>query len=115
MEDTALAAGRLNSVSLHLISPELMARGLDAFTRAKPSLTSQVTLFDRHGRQVWPPKVARDMSLFDPQRYADPRASADWWKFGELNAAKAKAESQMVNDYYERQARLKEARERAGK
>jgi hypothetical protein len=52
------------------------------------------------------------MSLFDPQRYADPRASADWWKFAEQDAAAARADSARVNDYYEQQHKQREERER---
>jgi hypothetical protein len=57
------------------------------------------------GKQVWPPVVPHDMSLFDPQLYADPRYSADWWKFRQQDAAYAKAEGQRVNGHYAQQAR----------
>jgi hypothetical protein len=107
-----LHQSRPSGVRLHLDSPELMARGLEAFSRDKPSLLQLVQLYDRNGKQVWPPVVPRDMSLFDPQRYADPRASADWWKYKDLAAEQAKAESERVNAYYENQRKLREERER---
>jgi hypothetical protein len=107
-----LHQARPSGVPLHLDSPELMARGLDAFSRAAPSVLTQLKLYDRHGKQVWPPVVPRDMSMFEPRRYADPRASADWWKFKEADAAHAKAESQRVADYYEKQNKEREAREK---
>ena len=86
----------------------MTARKLQAFGRDLPSLIKETVLFDfDNGRQSWPPIAPRDMSLFDPLRYADPRASADWWKFAEADAARAKVESQWVNDYYERQSKLR--------
>jgi hypothetical protein len=107
-----LHQARPSGVLLHLDSPELMARGLDAFSRAAPSLLTQLKLHDRHGKQVWPPVVPRDMSMFDPERYADPRAGPDWWKFKEQDAAHAKAESERVQEYYARQQKEREAREK---
>jgi hypothetical protein len=95
---------------LHLTGSELVARERERFTRDVPSLLQAVTLFDfDSGRQVWPPVHKRDMSLFDPQRFADPQASKDWWKFGDAKAAHAKAESQRVQDYYARQQKEREA------
>ena len=53
----------------------------------------------------WP----RDMSMFAP--VVDPRASKDWYKFQEQDAAHARAESQRVADYYEQQERERKERE----
>jgi hypothetical protein len=99
-------------LQIHLENAELLARGLEAFTRDKPSLLRLLQLYDSNGAQVWPVKVPRDMSLFEPARYADPRASADWWKYKDLAAEQAKAESERVNAYYEQQAKEREDRER---
>jgi hypothetical protein len=100
-------------VQLHLLGPELIARELERFTRDMPSLLQSVVLLDfDSGKRVWPPVAPRDMSMFDPERYADPRASKDWYKFAEANAAHAKAESERVADYYEKQNKEREAREK---
>jgi hypothetical protein len=107
-----LHQSRPSGVALHLDAPELLARGLEAFSRATPSLLRLVQLFDRNGKQCWPPVQKRDLSLFDPQRFADPRASADWWRFAEQNAAYAKAQSELVSRYYENQAKERDERER---
>jgi hypothetical protein len=107
-----LLESRPSGVKLRLDGSELMARGLEAFSRATPSLLQLVQLYDRNGKRVWPPVVPRDMSLFDPGRYADPRASADWWKYKDLAAEQARAESARVGEYYEQQAKEREERER---
>jgi hypothetical protein len=103
-----LHQARPAGVKWHLDNPELMARGLDAFSRDRPSLLTLLRLHDRTGKQVWPRVQPRDMSLFDPQGYADPRASKDWYKFAEHDAARAKAESERVQEYYEQQQRKRE-------
>jgi hypothetical protein len=103
-----LHQARPSGVQLHLDSPELLARGLDGFSHDRPSLLTLLKLHDRTGKQVWPPVQKRDMSLFDPQRYADPRASKDWYKYAEQDAAHAKAESERVQEYYEKQQRKRE-------
>jgi hypothetical protein len=110
---SALHQARTAGVQLHLLGAELIARELERFTRDVPSLLQVVTLFDfDSGKQVWPPIQKRDMSMFDPQRYADPRASKDWYKFAEANAAHNRAESKRVADYYEKQNKDREAREK---
>jgi hypothetical protein len=106
---STLHQARPSGVALHLTGSELVARELERFSRDVPSLLQAVTLFDFHtGKRVWPPVQKRDMSMFDPQRYADPRASRDWWKFAEADAAHAKAESARVQEYYEKQQRKRE-------
>jgi hypothetical protein len=95
---------------LHLDAAELLMRNLTQFSRNTPSLLQLVQLFDRDGKQVWPPKVPRDMSMFDGALYADPRRGPDWWKFAEADAAHARAESQRVQQYYEQQNKEREAR-----
>ena len=109
---SALHEGRSAGVQLHLLGAELIAREMERFTRATPSLLQSVVLHDfNSGKRVWPPVVPRDMSMFDPERYADPRASKDWWKFKEADAAHAKAESQRVADYYEKQNNERDEKE----
>jgi hypothetical protein len=97
-------------VARHLDNPELMARGLNAFSRDTPSLLTLLQLYDLHGQRVWPPVVPRDMTIFAP--VVDPRASKDWWKFAESDAAHAKAESERVQEYYDKQRREREERDK---
>jgi hypothetical protein len=49
------------------------------------------------------------VSLFAP--VVDPRASKDWYKFREADAAQAKTESAKVVEYYEQKDRERKARE----
>jgi hypothetical protein len=100
--------------SLHIESAELTARKLERFTRDEPSLPTVVQLFALDGKQVWPPKVARDMSLFAPVVIADAAHSPDWWR-PEVQAARnaeAKAEADRVAQYYEQQNKQREEREK---
>jgi hypothetical protein len=57
-----LHQARPSGVTLGLDSPELLARDLTEYSRGTPSLLRCVQLYDRFGKQVWPPPVARDMS-----------------------------------------------------
>jgi hypothetical protein len=112
-----LHESRAAGVALHLDSVELSARELERFTRDVPSLLTTVTLFDlKTGKQVWPPVVPRDMSLFAPVVPADPAHSPDWWR-PEVQAARnaeAAAEAQRVAEYYEQQNKQREEREKHG-
>jgi hypothetical protein len=100
--------------ALHIESVELTARKLERFTRDEPSLPTVVQLFALDGKQVWPVKVARDMSLFAPVVPADPARGPDWWRkeVQDARAAEAKAEADRVTAYYEKQAREREEREK---
>jgi hypothetical protein len=105
---STLHQARPSGVHLHLAGAEQTARGLERFSRDTPSLLRAVTLLEfNSGKQVWPPLAPLDASMFAPLP-DDPRHSADWWKFREQDAAHARAESQRVNDYYERQNKLRE-------
>jgi hypothetical protein len=110
-----LHQARPAGVALHIDSPELTARKLERVTRDVPSLLTAVTLYDFHnGKQIWPPVQKRDMSLFAPVVIADAAHSPDWWR-PEVQAARnaeAKAEAERVREYYERQAREREEREK---
>ena len=55
-------------------------------------------------KQIWPPIIPRDMSIFEPIPH-NPRYSADWWKYRDEEAAARRAESELVNARYERQAK----------
>jgi hypothetical protein len=101
-----LHQARPSGVSLHLDSVELTARGLERFTRDRPSLMNTLTLFDLiSGKQLWPQIIPRDMSVFAPQVPIIPSRSPDWWK-PEVQAARqaeAAAEAARVREYYEKQ------------
>jgi hypothetical protein len=69
-------------VGLHLHSAELVARGLDGFTRDEPSIANGLKLPDwEHGAQMtWPPPPQRiDPTLLMPVRHGDPRLYTDRW------------------------------------
>jgi hypothetical protein len=98
---------------LQLDGVELTARKMDRFTRNAPSLLKEMLLFDLHGKQVWPPVQRRDVSQFIPT-ITDIAHSPDWWR-PEVQAARsaeAKAEAERVAEYYARQNREREEREK---
>jgi hypothetical protein len=108
-----LQQGRPPGISLYLDSVELAARGLDRFTRDKPSLLNTLTLFDLpSGKQLWPQVVPRDMSLFNPVVPVNPAFSPDWWR-PEVQAARqaeAQREARRVAEYYEKQKQQQQER-----
>jgi hypothetical protein len=106
-----LLSARPSSVKDTLLAPELEARGLSRFTRAEPSITAQVQLFDLNTtKQIWPVPVPRDMSIFAPLPY-NPRYSGEWHKYQEEEANACRAESERVNAHYEQMAKERAARE----
>jgi hypothetical protein len=109
-----LHESRPAGVKLHLEGVELSARRLEAFSRGVPSLMTVVQLFALDGKRVWPPVVPRDMSLFAPVVPAGPARGPDWWRpeVQAARAAEAKAEAERVAEYYARQAKEREEREK---
>jgi hypothetical protein len=111
-EVSRLHSARPANVSLHLKSVELTARGLDRFTRDRPSLLNTLTLLNLpSGKQLWPQVVPRDMSLFAPVVPINPLHSPDWWR-PEVRAAReaeAAAEAARVADYYANQKAIQES------
>jgi hypothetical protein len=81
-----------------LLSPELIARGIDEFSRDEPSVTRELRLPDWRNseRMVWPPRqpspgvmIAESML---PNR--DPRYTADWAAAKDAEIAARRAEEQ---------------------
>jgi hypothetical protein len=106
-----LHQARPAGVMEHLGSAELHARGLDRFTRDKPSLLTSVFLFDwDSGRQAWPPRRPPMAAAFATSMVpaCDP---ADWATNQERRAAAQQAERQYRADYYARTTREQEERE----
>ena len=94
---------------------ELVARGLDNFSRADPPITKAVQLPDwtNSEKMVWPPpqpslavQVAASMTF--SQHPGD-----DWWQQREERTAALRAEQERVAAYYEEMARQREERENA--
>jgi hypothetical protein len=95
---------------------ELVARGLDNFTRADPPITKAVQLADwtHSERLIWPrsqPSLAAvfAMSMVPPH---DPRYTADWAAaLKEDNARRAVTEARWAEQEATRQAESKRAYE----
>src|SRR5579862_4652523 len=106
---------RPEGVQRNLVSVELHARGLDNFSRDKPSLLTSVCLFDwETGRQICPPpqqSMAAAFAAIVPA--SNQRFSGEWWKETEDGAARRRAEQQRIADYYKRASQEQEDRENA--
>ena len=114
-ELSRLHQARPPGVTLHLLSSELEARGLDGFSRDMPSLRTAVQLFDwSSGQQIWPPRRQSAQSAFAAAvPVDDARFSANWAQDNERRAAAQRAEQQRVADFYARVTREQEDRENA--
>ena len=101
-ELSALLQARPPGVMEHLLSAELLARGLDRFTRDTPSLLTSVSLFDfDSGRQIWPPRRPPMAAAFAASMVpaCDP---ADWANNYERRAEAQQRERQYTADFYAR-------------
>ena len=108
-ELSRLHQARPSGVSLHLLGAELVARGLESFSIARPSIVEQLQLpnFDHSGQTLWPRLVPLNPVLIAPVVAGDPRQhSADWWKVKE-------EEARAVTERQEREAADEEAKARA--
>jgi hypothetical protein len=111
-----LSRTRPEGVQRDLRSVELHARGLDAYSRERPSLLASVCLFDWDtGRQICPPQrpsmAAACAATMMPA--SDRRFSGEWWKDAEDGAARQRAEQLRIADTYSRMTKEQEARENA--
>jgi hypothetical protein len=112
----ALHSSRPSGCALHCAAVEVTARGLQAFGRDIPSLIRATVLFDfATGKQIWPPVVPRDMTVFAPAYPHDIRYTDRWFEAQATDAAARKAEAARVEDYYATQAKRRDEAERAGK
>jgi hypothetical protein len=88
-EISSLHQARPAGVALHLLGAELVARGLDGFTTAAPSIVMELRLpaFEPGQLPAWPPPKPFDPSWFVPVTIGDPRQySGDWWQVKEEEA-----------------------------
>ena len=83
-EISNLHSARSSGVKLHLLEAELVARGLESFTRDVPSITKELKLpaFEPGRPLAWPPRPRLHQTRFAPTPY-DSRFSARWWEAGE--------------------------------
>jgi hypothetical protein len=99
----------------HLLSAELLARGLDSFSRDTPSLLTAVHLVDwDSGREIWPPPRPSMAAAFAAAvPVYDRRCTADWASDNERRAAAQQAERERMADFYRRLDQEQEDRENA--
>ena len=83
-EISNLHSARSSGVKLHLLEAELVARGLETFTRDVPSITKELKLpaFEPGRPPAWPRRPQLHSTSFAPMPH-DPRFSARWWEAGE--------------------------------
>ena len=94
---------------------ELVARGLDNFSRAYPPITKAVQLPDwtNSEKMIWPPpqpslavQVAMSMTY-------GPHPGADWWQESKARAQAMREEHARVIEHYDAMERAREERENA--
>jgi len=110
-----LHRARPAGVALHLIEPELVARGLESFTTANPSIskTMQLPDFEHSNRMAWPPPSTPLAVLASQAVPALAHSGGEWWRGREERAAAQRAEQERVAAYYADQQRRREEREAA--
>jgi hypothetical protein len=83
-EISNLHGARPSGVKLHLLEAELVARGLERFTRDVPSIAKELKLpaFEPGRPPAWPPQLQLHATWFAPMPH-DPRFSSRWWEAGE--------------------------------
>jgi hypothetical protein len=108
-ELSRLHQARPAGVALHLLGAELMARDLESFNIASPSIAKELKLPDWScsAKLVWPPPSPPLSSLVAPPVAA--HLGADWWRGREQRAATQHSESDRVAAYYEDQQRARES------
>jgi hypothetical protein len=83
-EISNLHSARSSGVKLHLLEAELVARGLERFTRDVPSITKELKLpaFEPGRPPAWPRRAQSHATWLAPMPH-DPRFSSRWWEAGE--------------------------------
>jgi hypothetical protein len=94
---------------------ELVARGLDNFSRADPPITKAVQLPDwtNSEKMIWPPpQPSLAVQVATTMTYG-PHPGANWWQESKARAQAMREEQERVAAFYEAQARQREEREHA--
>lgn len=115
-ELSRLHLARPGGVALHLLGAELVARDLERFTTAEPSIAQELKLpaFAPGQRLAWPPQhpslaAVLAMSMVPPH---DPRNTADWAAALENdNARRAATETRWAEEEAAQQAESRRAYE----
>ena len=83
-EISNLHIARSSGVKLHLLQAELVARGLECFSRDVPSIAKELKLpaFEPGQPLAWPSRPQFRRAPAAPMPY-DPRFSNRWWEAGE--------------------------------
>jgi hypothetical protein len=83
-EISNLHGARSSGEKLHLLEAELVARGLERFTRDVPPITKELKLpaFAPGRPPAWPPRLRLHATWVAPMPH-DPRFSSRWWEAGE--------------------------------
>jgi hypothetical protein len=92
-----------------LRTAEQMARGLDRFTTATPSIAAQVQLTDHLGKVVWP--VAKPVFSTVVQLPVVPHPGSHWHEALEIQAAERREEWERTVADHERRAKEQKERE----
>jgi hypothetical protein len=108
-ELSRLHQARPAGVALHLFGAELVARGIESFGIASPSIAKELKLPDWScgAKLVWPPPSPPLASLVAPPVSA--HLGPDWWQGRDERAATQHSETERVAAYYEDQQRVREA------
>jgi hypothetical protein len=107
-ELSRLHQARPSGAGLHLAGAELVARGLEGFSRDEPSITKELQLPDwtYSAKMSWPPPQTPLAALVAPPASGDSRRhSGDWWKVKE-------EEARVQRERQEREAAEQEAKAR---
>jgi len=92
---------------------ELVARGLDNFSRADPPITVQLADWTNSEKMAWPPpKPSLAVQVATSMTYGS-HPGASWWQESKERAQALRAEQERVAAFYEAQARRREERENA--
>jgi hypothetical protein len=104
-------------VALHLLSAELVARGLQAFSAATPSVAKEMKLpgWGEGSKLIWPPPSPPLSSLAPMTPPAGVAAAgSDWWRYRDKRGQEVAKEQARTAEYYDEQERQREARQQQG-
>jgi hypothetical protein len=92
---------------------ELVARGLDNFSRADPPITVQLADWTNSAKMAWPPpKPSMAVEVATSMTYGS-QPGANWWQESKDRAQAMRAENARVIEHYDAMEREREERESA--